>query len=263
MLKPSRFIRASALVIALSAAHSAFAVNCDDPRVRDSTCVGSINAPGANPVDPIYGNKIIDATTITAADAPKTANTSYAKGTNVRRLRDVAIPTSRKPNSCVSAPFTSWAYDPTSYGGGAPSFILPAGSGYIGAGGATPTDLCPSDSDGSCNTWVPASHPYLMTSGSTFSKCTGAGSMGSVSCDPKGAAAYVTANANVRQGFQAFMISCATNEFTPGMKVAGAPFAWWSNCAPTGKCNFFYIFPEAPGSGGHGGGYSADGGAGF
>lgn len=213
--------------LALIAHCGASAQSCAIPSQRDATCVGSQSAEGTKPTD------------------NSTLNTD-PRGANAKRIVGVEVPAPVTSNSCVSVPFVSWALDPVSYRTQAPSFVTPAGSGYLGSGGsATPSGACLSDSDGTCTTWVPASHPNLFLGNGSFVTCNGASVDGSVSCPISGSSAYVTANANAGTAFSAFMIACKTAVATPGMKVLDAPFSWWSNCGSSGLCSFYYIFPPS------------------
>lgn len=193
-------------------AATAHAADCSVASQRDATCVGSLSAQGHRP---------------TPAATPSLLTT-------------LAEPA----NSCVSVPFVAWAYDPVSYRTREPTFIAQAGSGYLGSGGrSSPTEPCSSDSDGSCSAWVPASHPYLLRGSGNFDQCAGARSQGSIACSVSGGQAYVTTNPAALTNFSAHMIACKTNQSTPGMKVMGAPFGAWQNCALSASCSFFLVYP--------------------
>ena len=234
---------AAFLAFALATTAQAQTVNCSVASQRDATCVGSTDAYGTHPTD----NEMITASTPSTRPS---SMTMAPRGSNAIVPPTVAVPVLAAANVCVTVPFVSWAYDPVSFGTPAPSFIAPAGSGYIGSGGASsPTASCASDSDGSCTAWVPADHPYLFLGGNSFTKCTGTSSMGSVSCQASGGSAYLTSNPNAGTAFTAFMVACTGNS-SAGLSVLGVQASYWQPCSSSTSCNFYIVYP-ADNSGGN------------
>lgn len=230
MFSRKTFLRAAmAAVLAASAATASAAVDCRIPSQRDATCVGSIGSEGAKPTD-------------------NSELSTVRRGANAKGF--IEVPRDDNiiaANSCVAVPFVGWAYDPISYGTAAPTFITTAGSGYLGSGGrGNPTESCPSDSDGSCSAWVPATHPYLLTGNSTFTQCAGAQSQGSVSCPVSGGKAYVTTDPQSQYNFSAYMIACKSNQKSTGdrpLVVMGSPISYWQSCTASSKCSFYLVYP--------------------
>ena len=205
---------------------------CTIPSQRDASCLGWSGADGTKNTD----NAVLS---------------RDPRGANARRVPGVTVPPQSTPNSCVSMPVTLWSYLGTT-----PSFITPAGGGYLGSGGAGgPTVPCTSPTDGSCANWVPSAYRFLFLGGSSFVECGGNPAMGSVSCPATGSNAMVTNNlsaaplgASGPTQLQPYIVACRTGIADASATVNAIPFAFWNNCASSGPSCSYMVYDTSPNS---------------
>lgn len=253
-MKKTKALILSTLALALQSTAFA-AVDCSQASQRDATCIGSVNALGTNSTDPAKNNSSLSTTGLPSG-------TARPRGSNSINSGAVSLPNYQKPNSCVAAPLVSFAWDPAAYGSAWPSFVVPAGSGYLGSGASSsPLEACSSPTDpgaswlggpsAACTTWVPETHPYLFVGGQAFTQCNGHKVNGSIACSTPGKNAYVSSNPGAQYQFRAYMIACEKNTSTSATQLFGAPFDWWKNCSTSPYCDFFVYYPSQYEGGGN------------